>query len=262
MEGAGFRRPCSLNASLTQRMISVDCARSALGESLIFCESVGLDRPWSGPTVDRDTEPLSTQSPSAPCVVLVHCCSGCPGCVHARHSSPTLESASPTPLVSASVHRDGLWNAEPVQCRAHLHCFGNGVQGDSVTPAGHQRRPLGSGFLLPRTPLPADPPRPWRTAPHPVTERFDDVAAKVRGSATAIRKVLNARLRCSGVQQREDFQLHRTCGIEDDHDGAWRMPVERRFVLTRVEASSAASRCFAASVGDSKIRIVWPASNK
>lgn len=44
---------------------------------------------------------------------------------------------------------------------------------------------------------------------------------------------------------------------------ACRMPVERGFVVTRVEAWSAAlSRCFTAPFGNSKIRVVGPASNE
>lgn len=119
---------------------------------------------------------------------------------HARHPCSTIESGPPPSLVSASVHRDRLGNAEPVQRRPHVHCFGNSVHGESVVPDDNQRRPLGSILSLPRTPLPANSPRPRVTAPHPLTESFDDVAAKERCSATTIRKILDARLRCSGVQ--------------------------------------------------------------
>jgi len=160
----------------------------------------------------------------------------CPRSVFAQHSSATIVPGSPPSSVSASVHSDRLRNAKPIQRRPHLHCLGNSVHRESVAPADDQRRPLGSILPAPRTPLPGNPPGPFVTGPHPLTESFDDVAAKKSCSATTIRKILDARLRCSGVQQRKYFQLPWTCGIEYDHEGACEVRIECGFVLTEVES--------------------------
>jgi hypothetical protein len=137
-----------------------------------------------------------------------------------QHTSPTIEPWSPPSLVSASVHGDRLGNAEPVQRRPHLHCFGKGLHRESVASAYDQRRPLWSILPAPRTPLPGNPPGPFVTGPHPLTESLNDVAAKESCFATTIRQILDARLGCSAIQKRQDFQLSWTCEIEYDHEGA------------------------------------------
>ena len=54
--------------------------------------------------------------------------------------------------------------------------------------------------------------------PHAFAEGLNDVATEKRGAAATVRRVLDAWLTGSSVQQREYFQLRWTLRTVDDHE--------------------------------------------